>query len=184
MFLTLLLTAAAVGQNQPVDARTAAGCGPAKTAFEVKTDKRQHSLTQPESGKALVFVIEDVTNPQAMTFGEVTTRVGLDGSWVGANRGRSYVSFAAEPGAHRVCADWQSSLKGLQRLSGAADLTVEAGKTYYYRAEVTIPWNGQADDHGNDQVGQLRVSAVDESEGLLLISKSASSTWKAWKAKN
>jgi len=44
---------------------------------------------------------------------------------------------------------------------------------------VTIPWNGHADEHGNDQEGQVKLKAVDESEGLLLISKSASSTWKA-----
>jgi hypothetical protein len=179
MFLTLLLTAAASGQNQSIDARLAAGCGPAKTAFEVKTDKNQHPVARPESGKALVYVIEDVTNPTAMTFGEATTRVGLDGNWVGANHGHSYISFSTEPGEHRVCADWQSSMKDLQKLSGAARLTAEAGKTYYYRSEVTIPWNGGAANHGNDQEGQLKLERVDESEGLLLISKSASSTWQA-----
>jgi hypothetical protein len=175
MFLALLLTASALGQGQAADPRIAAGCGPAKIEFNVKTDKNQHPVIQPESGKALVYVIEDVANPSAMTFGEVTTRVGLDGSWVGANHGQSYVSFAVEPGEHRVCADWQSSLKGLQKLSGAADLTVEAGKTYYYRSEVTIPLNVQGNDHPE---GQVKLKAVDKSEGLLLISKSASSTWK------
>jgi Protein of unknown function (DUF2846) len=181
MFLALLLVAPAFGQHQAADPRTAAGCGPAKTEFDVKTDKGQHSATQPESGKALVYVIEDVTNPHAMTFGTVTTRVGLDGNWVGANHGQSYISFAAEPGEHRVCVDWQSSLKGLQKLSGATDLTVEAGKTYYYRSEVTIPWTGHADEHGNDQEGQVRLKQVDDSEGLLLISKSAASAWTAKK---
>jgi len=179
MLLALLLAAPALGQDQTADPRTAAGCGPAKTEFNVKTDKNQHPVTQPRPGQALVYVIEDVTNAGAMTFGEVTTRVGLDGNWVGANHGQSYVSFSAEPGEHRVCADWQSSLKGLQRLSGATDLTLEAGKTYYYRSEVTIPWTGHADEHGNDQEGQVRLKQVDASEGLLLISKAASSTWKA-----
>jgi hypothetical protein len=180
MFLALLLAAPAFGQAA-ADPRTAAGCGPAKTEFDVKTDKNQHSVTPPESGRALVYVIEDVTNPHAMTFGVVTTRVGLDGNWVGANHGQSYMSFAAEPGQHRVCADWQSSLKGLQKLSGATDLTVEAGKTYYYRSEVTIPWSGHGDQLGNEQTGQVRLKPVDDSEGLLLISKSASSTWAAKK---
>jgi hypothetical protein len=118
MFLALLLAAPAFGQDQAADPRTAAGCGPAKAEFDVKTDKNQHSAAQPESGKALVYVIEDVTNPHAMTFGTVTTRVGLDGNWVGANHGQSYISFAAEPGEHRVCVDWQSSLKGLQTERG------------------------------------------------------------------
>jgi hypothetical protein len=179
IFLAPLLIAPALGQGQAADPRIAAGCGPAKTEFNVTTDKNQHPVTQPEAGKALVYVIEDVANPSAMTYGEVTTRVGLDGNWVGANHGQSYVSFAAEPGDHRVCADWQSRLKGLQKLSGAADMTVEAGKTYYYLSEVTIPWTGKVNEHGNDQEGRVRLKAVADSEGLLLISKSASSTWKA-----
>jgi hypothetical protein len=58
-------------------------------------------------------------------------------------------------------------------------MTVEAGKTYYYLSEVTIPWTGPVNDHGNDQEGRVRLKAVADSEGLLLISKSASSTWKA-----
>jgi hypothetical protein len=105
MSLALLLNAPALGQGRAVDPRIAAGCGPVKTEFSVTTHKNQHSVTQPEAGKALVYVIEDVANPSAMTFGEVTARVGLDGNWVGANHGQSYVSFAAEPGEHRVCAD-------------------------------------------------------------------------------
>jgi len=174
IFLALVLAAPAFGQNQAADLRTAAGCGPRTTRFNVKTDKNQHAVTQPESGKALVYVIvEEKSDPHAMQIGDVTTRVGLDGNWVGANHGRSYVSFAVEPGEHRVCTDWQSSLKAVQKLSGAADLTAEAGRTYYYGMEVTIPWN--------DHAAQVRLKAVDEAEGLLLVSKSASSTWKVKK---
>jgi hypothetical protein len=181
VLLTLLLAAPVLAQSQPPDLRTAAGCGPATTEFDVTTDKHQHAVAQPESGKALIYVIEDVRNPQAMSFGKVTTRVGLDGSWVGANHGNSYLSFAAEPGQHSMCTDWQYFLKRAQKLSGAADLTLEAGKTYYYRSEVTIPSNGRGDDVGNGQEGQVKLTAVDPSEGLLLISRSASSTWKARK---
>jgi len=174
IFLALVLAAPAFAQNQAADLRTAAGCGPTKTRFDVKTDKNQHAVTQPESGKALVYVIvEEKSDPHAMQIGDVTTRVGLDGNWVGANHGRSYVSFAVEPGEHRVCTDWQSSFKAVQKLSGAADLTAEAGRTYYYRMEVTIPWK--------DHAAQVRLKAVDEAEGLLLVSKSASSTWKVKK---
>jgi hypothetical protein len=69
-----------------------------------------------------------------------------------------------------LCTDWQSRLKAEQKLSAAADLVAEAGKTYYYRAEVTIPWA--------DHAANLRLDTVDGAEGLLLVSKSASSTWK------
>jgi hypothetical protein len=177
VLLMLVVIASAFGQGQAPDLRAAAGCGPAKTEFDVKTDKHQHSVAQPEASKALVYVIveqkSDPANSSPLSFGseKATTRVGLDGKWVGANHGESYLSFAVEPGDHRVCTDWQSSLRSIQKLSGAANLSAEAAKTYYYRVEVTIPWKEHA--------AELKLHAVDEAEGLLLISKSSFSTWKA-----
>lgn len=179
VFVLFLAALPAVSQNQSPDLRAEAGCGPSNIHFEVKTNKNQHGIAQPEPGKALVYVIEEVTNPSAMTFGQATTRVGLDGNWVAANHGNSYVSFGVSPGEHRVCADWQSILKPLQKLSGAANLTADVGKVYYFRSEVRIPWSGGADHHGDDQTGQVTLRAIDDPEGQLLISKSASSTWKA-----
>jgi N-formylglutamate amidohydrolase len=58
-----------------------------------------------------------------------------------------------------------------QKLSGAAPLNAEAGKTYYYRVVV--------DD--NRQQPQLWVKAMDEPEGLLMVSKSGQSNWKVKK---
>jgi len=171
MLLALALALPSFGQGHAADLRSAAGCGPSQTQFDVRTDKHQHAVTQPESGRALVYVIvEERRDPHAQQIGDITTRVGLDGDWAGANHGQSYMSFAVEPGAHRLCTDWQSRPKAMQKLSGAADLIAEAGKTYYYRAEVTIPWA--------DHAANLRLEAVDGAEGLLLVSKSASSTWK------
>lgn len=60
----------------------------------------------------------------------------------------------------------------LQKLSGAAELNAEAGKTYYYRVVVA--------DYDNRQP-QLWVKTMDEPEGLLLVSKSAQSNWKVKK---
>jgi hypothetical protein len=57
-------------------------------------------------------------------------------------------------------------------LSGAAQLNAEAGKTYYYRVVVV-------DD--NKQQPQLWVKAMDEPEGLLMVSKSGQSIWKVKK---
>jgi hypothetical protein len=174
LFLSFIAATTARAQTPPPDLRTEAGCGPMATQFDVKTDKNQHSVTQPDSGKALVYVIvEEKRDPQVMQIGDVTTRVGLDGNWLGANHGESYVSFSVDPGAHRVCSDWQSKLKSIQKLSGAADLTAEAGKTYFFRVQVTMPYGKLAAD--------LKLKAIDDAEGLLLISKSSLSTWKAKK---
>jgi hypothetical protein len=174
MMVALVLAAPVYGQEQATDLRTAAGCGPAKTQFTVKTDSTQHGLKQPEEGKAIVHVaVEETSVPNQLQIGDVTTRVGLDGNWVGANHGRSYISFAAEPGDHHVCTDWQSAFESLQRLSGAADFRAEAGKTYYFRVHVTVG--------GKEQGAKLSLMPVDAAEGMLLISKAAASTWKAKK---
>src|SRR5437870_487716 len=58
-----------------------AGCGPAAARFDVKTDKMQHPFVQPEAGRAIVYVFEDDRTAGAFP----TTRVGLDGRWMGAN---------------------------------------------------------------------------------------------------
>ena len=112
-----------------------------KTQFDVKVDKKQHSVTQSGSDKALVYVVEEYkTNPRFHTIGHVTTRAGLDGNWVGATHEGSYISFFVEPGTHRFCSDVQSML-ATRKLSGAAQLNAEAGKTYYYRVVVDVGSN-------------------------------------------
>jgi len=172
IFLALLLAAPAFAQDQATDLRAAAGCGPAETKFNVKKEKKQHSASQPEAGKALVYVFEEYrSDPHYQTLGHVTTRVGLDGNWVGANQESSYFTFAVEPGSHRLCSDVQSVFA--HNLSAAAGLVAEPGRTYYYRVIVK-------DDEPREEP-QLRLNVIDEAEGLLLASKFARSTSKAKK---
>lgn len=169
--MLLVFVAPALGQTETTDLRAASGCGPATIHFDVKVDKKQHAVTQPDAGKALVYVIQ-----QGRPLGgdsAVTTRVGLDGNWVGANHGESSLAFEVNPGDHQVCVDWQSSLKGRQRLGQAAQLTAEAGKTYYFRAEVVMSQATEAHDE------LLRLGTVDKAEGALLLSKVGQSTWRA-----
>jgi hypothetical protein len=170
IFFALLMAVPVFGQDQATDLRTAAGCGPRKTQFSVKTDRTLHAVRQPEPAKALVYVIEQ-GQPEGGE-AKVTVRVGLNGNWMGANYGESYLSFAVAPGEHHVCVDWQSILKSRQKLSAAAELTAEAGKTYYFRAEVVLTQATESHDE------RLSIKAVDAPEGMLLVSKSAQSVWK------
>ena len=173
VFLAILLAAPVFGQEQAADLRAAAGCGPTKTQFDVKVDKKQHSVSQLEPGKALVYVVEEYrSDTHFQTIGHVTTRAGLDGNWVGATHEGSYISFLVEPGTHRLCSDVQSIFAAGQKLSGAAQLNAEAGKTYYYRVVVV-------DDH--KQQSRLWVKAMDEPEGLPMVSQSGQSSWKVKK---
>ena len=148
-------------QDQAAAAFAAAGCGQNEVQFDVKTDKKQHPLPQPAPGKAMVYVLEE--DFAAFCIGGcITTRVGVDGAWVGANQGKSYLFFIVDPGDHRVCTAWQSSLKGRSQVSAAISLTAEAGKSYYFR---TFVFNGA-----------LKLKQVDSANGPLLILSSALST--------
>src|SRR6202042_3574096 len=100
-----------LAQDQAAAARAAAGCGPKQVQFDVTTDKKQHTEGRPEAGKALVYVFEDERRDPNQVFGSVSTRVGVDGQWVGATHGKSYFFFSVDPGNHALCANWQSSLK-------------------------------------------------------------------------
>lgn len=73
LVLTIPLSASA----QTADAIYQRACGPQDVLFDVQQVKTQPAAA-PEPGKALVYFIQDA-------YGEVyTTRVGLDGAWVGA----------------------------------------------------------------------------------------------------
>ncbi|HET6841349.1 MAG TPA: DUF2846 domain-containing protein [Candidatus Angelobacter sp.] len=136
IFLTSLIFAQDQTQDATAMAFAAAGCGPNEVQFDVKTDKKQHPLPQPEPGKAMVYVYED--DAAAVCIGGcITTRVGVDGAWVGANQGRSYLFFSVTPGDHRVCSAWQSSLKVRSQTGAAITHTAEAGKVYYIRTTLT-----------------------------------------------
>ena len=88
MLLALVCAAPLYGQNAPnasTDFRTGAGCGPQKTQYEVTLDAPEKGVLAPSPGKARVYVLEIVGTNQT----GFTTRVGVDGNWVGANTGRS-----------------------------------------------------------------------------------------------
>ena len=132
----MLLTVPAFAQQEPMPATSA--CGSAKTKFEVKLDESQHTLAEPEAGKALVYFVQDVGAVNCLG-GCFQTKIGLDGAWVGAVQHNSYLSASVEPGEHHVCASPQShfisatSEKYASVRLALAHFTAEAGKVYYFR---------------------------------------------------
>jgi hypothetical protein len=123
--VVLLLTASAFAQA-PSGVATSA-CGPKDATFDVKLDKTQHTLAQPEPGKALVYFIEEKG---------AVAQIGLDGAWVGANKNSSYFAVSAEPGEHHVCAYVQTP-RGIPGVPlGFLHFTAEAGRVYYFDARV------------------------------------------------
>ena len=167
-FFILVVPGIMHGQNQTPSARAAAGCGPANVQFDVETDKSKHDLVQPQSNKALVYVFEqEKRNSDILIIGAATIRTGMDGQWVGANHGSSYFFFAADPGDHHLCSDWQSSWGRISRLGSALSFSAEAGKTYYFVVEV---------EERQHEGPAVKLTQVDAAQGQFLISSHGLST--------
>jgi hypothetical protein len=129
-----LLASPAVAQEMAATTDPLSACGPANVKFDVKPDQSE-APSGPPSGKALVYVIED-KGQVACLGGCPTIRIGLDGSWIGANQGNTHFSFSVLPGEHHLCSNWQSSLKRFSSLHSLANFTAKAGQVYYFRTRL------------------------------------------------
>lgn len=138
-----LLATPAFAQNQTPPANPQSACGRADVQYTVKKDQGQR-IPEAESTKALVYIIQDEQTVGMCFRCTITTRIGLDGSWIGANNGGSYFFFTVDPGDHHLCANWQSGYQEVSRLVGLIGFTAEAGKTYYFRSRI-LYFSGTAD---------------------------------------
>jgi hypothetical protein len=157
---TVVLVAASVAaQDNSVGVATA--CGGSKIKFEVETNTGKQ-VAQPEPAKALVYFVEDDSS-----FGSTpkpTTRIGIDGEWVGATQRNSYFYVSLDPGNHHLCASWQSVVVlGRDRQSSSAHFTAEAGGVYYFEVKNSY-WLEQG-------ALEMTLSPLDSDQGQLLVSK-------------
>jgi hypothetical protein len=164
LLLLLFLASSAFAQKGP--ASPPASCGPANTQFSVKLDRSQHSLGQPAPGKALVYVLEEFQTGHE-GFVTPTIRVGLDGAWIGATRGQSYLFFSVDPGEHHLCANWQSSVSSIASQYSLTSFTGESGKLYFFKV---APRLESFQNGGNAWQKDLAPVERDEANYLLGIS--------------
>lgn len=101
----------------------------------MKLDKSQHSLTQPEPGKARIYFIHDSGAVKGIRT-PTELMLGLDGAWAGANYESSYFSVSVDPGEHHICAASQSY--GKTKLVVLAHFQAEAGRTFFYRTRLIV----------------------------------------------
>ena len=101
--LALVLSSFSVlGQESPEVQKAIAACGP--SGMQIKVSRSGSASIPIVSGKgATVYLIgrsfvERLSGP--------TIRVGVDGKWVGAVKGSSWMAIALAPGVHHFCA-WQ-----------------------------------------------------------------------------
>ena len=162
----LLFAASACAQSAPpATANAAAVCSNLPNAiFEVKTENGEHAA-QPVAGNALVYFMQDDT--KYFEHPRPTTRLAVDGAWVGATHSDSYFYVSVEPGEHHLCANWQGG--GLQPVVAvaAAHFTAKAGHSYYFRAQNSSVKDGEK---------TIEFARVDSDEGQLLVNRYAFSS--------
>lgn len=140
-----LLVLATPGFTQTAPRQADSACGPPGVRFNVKLDQTQHSLEQPQRGKALVYFLQDVGSASSPGMGAQVTKVGIDGAWVGANTDDSWFSVNIDPGEHHVCVNAQSRLfPGVREF---ADFIAEAGHVYFFRTR-DLMWKTQRLEFG------------------------------------
>jgi hypothetical protein len=134
--VALLFAAFASASAQNPSSPLPPACGPNNVDFDVKLDKSPHALTPPESGKARIYILQDigVAGPPGFTTATGPTMFAVDGAWAGAIHGAAYFSIPVDPGEHHICA----ATRYFDRVAGTsvlalAHLHTEAGKSYYYR---------------------------------------------------
>ncbi|MGB6385961.1 MAG: hypothetical protein WBD25_04860 [Terriglobales bacterium] len=171
LFIVSAFVVSAFAQDYAARTTAEAACGSSDVKFDVKQDATQHPVPQPEPGKALVFVVEDLGQCSSdcgdngklfsNNVDQALTKVGMDGSWLGANQGSSYFFFVAYPGEHHLCINWQSRLAVRSRAFAMANFTAEEGKVYYFRERV---FPGESDysfdlDNVNSDQGKFLVAS-------------------------
>ncbi len=114
----------------------AIACGPKDFPFSVTTDSSQHSVEQPEPGKARVYFIQE-SGVDTLTFGQYPmTTIAVDGAWRGANKRNTYFALSLTPGEHHFCACVRS-IHFPEQIQ-LAHLTVEPGNDYFYRTRLFL----------------------------------------------
>jgi hypothetical protein len=119
---------------QDPSSRVASACGPQNVSFDVKLDDSQHTIAQPDPGKAQVYFIQAKSPKPYAIGGTVVSTIGIDGTWVGENKSDSYFLVSVEPGEHHVCANVQATYLG--HTMELSHFKAEAGNVYYFRERV------------------------------------------------
>ncbi len=132
----------------------AKACGPDGISYSTDTDKTKHPTPEPPAGKAMIFVVRPT-----MAGNKVQSRLGVDGKWIGVNRGDNYFFFALDPGQHYFCSQAENR--------SVMAMKVEAGKTYYLQQKIRMGF----------MKARNKLEALEEKEGKEGLAKSHPSSW-------
>ena len=151
-------------------------CGDEKIKFDVKTQKGALPPAAPDPGKAQLVFVETMDKGDKYHHClacDATTRVGVDGMWVGADHGDSYFTFSVDPGPHSVCVNWQSISSGESRQVSTLDVDAQAGNVYYFQIAVVVHEAQQP----QYSVYNMMLAPLPPDSGSMLVQRSALSSW-------
>jgi uncharacterized protein DUF2846 len=154
----LLLASVGMAQDQAAIAKAKSACGPDEVHFDFQTTDGTPAVVEPEPGKARIYVIG--RDNRWCGGCAIIARVGLNGAWIGAINGKSYLTASVEPAEHHLCTNWQSQLSYRSDQVALANFTAEAGKTYYFRIRLLTQATGPA---------LLDLDAINSDEGRYLV---------------
>ncbi|HVX57113.1 MAG TPA: hypothetical protein VHA37_05250 [Candidatus Saccharimonadales bacterium] len=117
------------GQNPAAIQAAEAACGPVASRFDVDV-VQSPSLREAPPGSATVYVIEN-----AWLRRSPTVRIAMDGKWVGATRGWTYLVLTVKPGEHHLCISKQTRSDKFDNNVALAPLQAQPGQTYYFQAD-------------------------------------------------
>jgi hypothetical protein len=121
----------------------------------------------------MLYIIELADLNDKGKIGRPLVRQGLDGTWIGATQGFTYVSAPIDPGIHHLCSHWQSRLKRWSDQVSLNNFEAVAGKTYYFRLQI-----GYEAGVDGGAPAMIDLQPISEDEGRLLVSEAARSSSK------
>jgi hypothetical protein len=138
-------------------------CGDEKVKVDVAVQKPSSA---PPAANATTATLVFVQRLGGSCIGCSVSRVGLDGTWIGANKGASFFSVTTAPGDHHVCALWEAPLAKIENRVGLTDFEALAGQIYYFETEITPRSTGEF---------ALRMKPISADMGTFLVSRSKQS---------
>jgi len=135
-------------------------CGAKGASFQITKQKGDPVPNSPSPDKAMLIFVQ--RNERCV--GCSVTRMGVDGAWVGANKGDSYFAVAVAPGEHHVCANWGAPLARTESKIELTDFQAEAGKVYYFETDV--------ESYGDHSAPTMKLKQLSADEGAFLVSRS------------
>lgn len=156
-------------------------CGDDDVKFKVEVKKGQPPPAGPSAGKAQVVFIEG-EDKRIDSLHHALIRFGLDGAWVGANYGDSYFTVDVQPGEHHLCADIEAPAVSKGTSKHALEVktfTAEAGKMYYFLANVGHDRGGGIFNFSPTTWVTFSFSAINEEQGAYRVKTSQFATWKS-----